>query len=104
MKAEIKPCDTEPVITYEPLNADGSVADGQEPQVLQMDLPGAHTKPVKPQDIHLIIDGKSFAVVKEHCSDDLMNKVPCCYGNTPKLLTVFPLAPGQGNSLCQDVT
>lgn len=65
MKAEVHDQDSKPIVNYEPLNADGSVSEWHE---MQMD----HKKP---QDFHLIIDGKSFAVVKDHCTEDLMNKV-----------------------------
>ena len=82
MKAEKQPNSVVPVISYEPLNADGSVSDGLEMGVLQMEQPGVGTKSLQPMDTHLIIDGKSFAVVKEHCSEDLMKNVLYCYGNT----------------------
>ena len=65
MKAEVHDQDSKPIVNYEPLNADGSVSEWHE---MQMD----HKKP---QDFHLIIDGKSFAVVKDHCTEDLMNKL-----------------------------
>ena len=78
MKAEVEACSSLPVITYEPLNSDGSVSDGQEMMQIDKPVPVAGTEGLKPEDFHLIIDGKSFAVVREHCSEDLFNKVRHC--------------------------
>ena len=78
MKAEVEAHNPLPVITYEPLNSDGSVSDGQEMMQIDKPVPVAGTEDLKPEDFHLIIDGKSFAVVREHCSEDLFNKVRHC--------------------------
>ena len=80
MKAEIQAHGPLPVISYEPLNSDGSVSDGQEMEMQAIAaerLKPGDLKPgdLKPGDFHLIIDGKSFAVVKDYCSEDLFNKV-----------------------------
>eukprot|EP00731_Ephydatia_muelleri_P014339 Em0008g59a len=75
MKAEVEAHNPLPVITYEPLNSDGSVSDGQEMMQIDKPVPVAGTEDLKPEDFHLIIDGKSFAVVREHCSEDLFNKL-----------------------------
>lgn len=75
MKADMQAHQTLPVLTYELLNSDGSVSYGQEMVQTHLSAPVAVTEHFKPEDFHLIIDGKSFAVVKDHCSEDLFNKV-----------------------------
>ena len=82
MKAEIQGQDSQPAVSYEPLNADGSVPEWHEMQI-------EHSKP---QDFHLIIDGKSFAVVKEHCTEDLLNKVHYYYSNISIEVTLHPFS------------
>ena len=78
MKAEVEARNPVSVITYEPLNSDSCVLGGQEMMLIDKPVPVAGTEGLKPEDFHLIIDGKSFAVVREHCSEDLFNKVCNC--------------------------